>query len=260
MNAAAVYPFLMSLAAGLSTAVGGLLVVFAKKKNTAFLSFSLGFAAGVMVTVSLADLMPEAQRLIDVNGSKLLSGLCAVCAMLLGMLFASVIERFVPENPSATAVSMVNAGRGSLTRVGIVTAIAIVLHNLPEGIATYMAGCRDIGLGISISLAIALHNIPEGISISVPIYYGTGSKAKAIGYALVSGLSEPIGALLAMAVLKPFLSDRVLGATFGAIAGIMIYIAFSELIPASRRYRRTGCSLLGILAGIAVMTVGLIII
>ncbi len=254
-------PFLLALAAGLCTGIGGLMALFVKKNDPRILPFSLGFAAGVMTMVSTADLLPEAARLLG-SGTKVSAGLLALFAMLVGMFLASLIEKKVPDE-SALRLGSGKApqdGKRGLLRVGIVTALAIVLHNLPEGIATFMAGYRQISLGLSVAVAIALHNIPEGISIAVPVYYATGSRRKALRYAFLSGLSEPLGALLAMLLLRPFLTDAVLGFTFGVVAGIMLYISFDELIPAAYRGGRGTVQLFGVLSGIAVMGAGLLII
>lgn len=132
--------------------------------------------------------------------------------------------------------------------------LAIGLHNFPEGIATFMAGYEDITLGISIAVAIALHNIPEGIAVAMPIYFAIGSKSKAVKYTLLSGIAEPIGALLAFLVLRPFINDFVLGVIFCAVAGIMIYISIEELIPSSRQYGHDRAALVATLAGICLMS------
>ncbi len=253
-------PFLLALAAGLCTGIGGLMALFVKKNNPRILPFSLGFAAGVMTMVSTADLLPEAARLLG-SGTKVSAGLFALFAMLAGMFLASLIEKKVPdESVLQSGGKVLQQGKRGLLRVGIVTTLAIVLHNLPEGIATFMAGYRQISLGLSVAIAIALHNIPEGISIAVPVYCATGSRRKAIRYAFLSGLSEPLGALLAMLLLRPFLTDAVLGFTFGVVAGIMLYISFDELIPAAYSGGRGTVQLFGVLSGIAVMGAGLLII
>ncbi|WP_162840363.1 zinc transporter ZupT [Acetanaerobacterium elongatum] len=248
-------PFLLTLAAGLCTGLGGLVALFVKKENPRVLPFSLGFAAGVMIMVSTADLLPEAARLIG-RHTRLSSGLIALFAMSIGMLLASLIEKKVPSESAWLKDGQNNRG---IFRVGVVTALAIVLHNLPEGVATFMAGYRQMSLGLSVAVAISLHNIPEGISIAVPVYCATGKRGKALRYAFLSGLSEPLGALLAMFLLRPLLTDTVLGFTFGVVAGIMLYISFAELVPSAYKNVKIGIPLLGVLFGIVVMAAGLLI-
>ncbi len=242
---------LFSLIAGLSTSIGSLMVFLTKKRSTRFLSFSLGFSAGVMILISAADLLPESAASIRPSLGETGAGLLAVTALAIGILIAAAMDRVIPEQPQHFP------DRSGILRVGIVSAAAIVLHNIPEGIATFMAGYHSVSLGLPIALAVALHNIPEGIAVAVPVYYGTGSRGKAFLCAALSGLSEPFGALLCYLILAPFLTDTMLGVVFGAVAGIMLYISFSELLPASRRDGHTRVSLAGVLCGMGVMFFGL---
>ncbi len=245
--------FLVATAAGLCTGIGGLAAVFARKNSQRLLPFSLGFAAGVMIMASLAEILPEAADYIGKSASFPFAGMLALGAMLAGMAVAALGEQLVPEQ--LDSVERGQEERGIL-RVGMVTMLAVVIHNVPEGIATYMAGFGDRSVGAAVAFAIALHNIPEGISIAVPVYYGSGSRKKAFWLALASGLGEPLGALIAALFLRPFLSDFLLGSVLGMVAGIMLYVSFDELIPTALRCK-SRAALPGILSGLAMMGAGL---
>ncbi len=244
------FALLLALCAGLCTGIGGLTVVIARQNVRRLLPFSLGFAAGVMVMVSLADILPESAAFIGRSIRHPFAGVSALLAMIFGMVLAALASNSLPQeaawlSPSAKAPP-------GIARVGLVTMAAVVAHNVPEGIATYMAGCGERSLGVSVAAAIALHNIPEGISVAIPVYYATGSKRKGLVCALVSGLGEPLGALLALILLRPFLTGLSLGAILGIVSGIMVFVSFDELIPAALRYgKRT--TVAGILLGLVVM-------
>lgn len=243
---------IMSTLAGLSTSVGGLIAVFAKRTGTRFLSFALGLSAGVMITVSFLELLPEARKsLCGANGIAA-GGAAAAASLIGGFAVALLIDKLVPSGTPQTAPEG-PSGTAGLMHMGIVTAVALTMHNFPEGIATFMAGYSDFRMGLPVTISISLHNIPEGIAVSVPIYYGTGSRGKALGISTLSGLSEPLGAIAAYLILAPFLSEALLGVIFGAVAGIMIYLSFEELIPAAQSYGHLLLVLLGLAAGTAVM-------
>ena len=254
---------ILSTLAGMSTAIGSLLALLTRRTSARFLSLSLGFSAGVMVLVSFAELLPDAKRNLGQTLGEA-SGYATIGCLIGGMLLCAAVDRLLPaeKNPHSprNAEDMHQPGpRQSLVRMGFFTAVAITIHNFPEGIATFMAGYSDLRLGLPVAISIALHNIPEGIAVAVPIYYGTGSRLKAFSYSALSGLSEPLGAVLAYLILAPFLSSATLGIIFGAVAGIMIYISFDELIPSSERYGNTVEAFLGIGAGILVMWIALAI-
>lgn len=250
MNGGLLPALLLSTLAGLSTALGSLIAMFSKKDDTRFLSVSLGFSAGVMVAVSFAELLPEAQK--NLKGAFGSRGVAfSILWLAAGVLLAAVIDMAIPEKKEKIKRPMTARGQkqAAMMRTGIVTAIAITVHNFPEGIATFMAGYADIRIGLAVALSIAMHNIPEGIAVAVPIYCGTGSKSRAFWTSALSGLSEPLGAMLAYLCLAPFMSQATLGAVFGIVAGIMIYIAFGELVPASERYDRPRAAVAGIVGG-----------
>ena len=249
---------LMSFIAGISTLLGALVIIFTKKRSEKIVTVSLGFAGGVMISVSFWDMLPEAVRGL---GGERLGTLLSVVFLIVGVLLAAGLDRLVPHREDTAADGGEGSGsRSHLFRTGFVSMLAIGLHNFPEGIATFMAGYENMALGVSIALAIAMHNIPEGISVSMPIYFATGSRKKALKYALLSGVSEPLGALLAFLVLQPFINDFVMGVLFAILSGIMLYIAIEELIPSSRQYGHTREALIATFAGICLMPLSNIII
>ena len=257
----AVRALVLSALAGLSTMIGALIIVFTKqkdeKKNEKLVTISLGFAAGVMVSVSLTDLFPIANESLTGFCGNTLGVLLSIVFLVAGMLLAAALDHFVPHQEYDEKSG--EAPHKNLLRVGFVSMLAIGLHNFPEGIATFMAGYENATLGISIAVAIAFHNIPEGIAVAMPIYFGSGSRKKAFGYTFLSGIAEPVGALLAFLILRPFMNDAVLGAVFSLVAGIMMYIAVEELIPSSRQYGHDRMALVATLTGIAIMPLTAII-
>jgi len=220
-----IYAFLLTLLAGLSTGIGGLIAVLIKKPRAVYLSFALGLSAGVMIYISFMELLPGGFIVVGaVNGLLLFFS---------GMLMIYLIDRLMPEreNPHHEPLTKAKV----LTRVGLFTALVLAIHNFPEGLATFASALNDVRLGGLIAVAIALHNIPEGIAVAMPVLYGTGSKKKAFSYSFLSGLAEPIGALIGYLVLLPFLSDQLIGGLMAFIAGVMIYISLDELIPTAHK-------------------------
>lgn len=273
MEGNVLFAFMLTLLAGLSTGIGGLIAFFVRKHQPTFLSFGLGFSAGVMIYISFVELLEEAHEGLVEAWGETLGPWGAVGAFFLGILSTAIIDALVPEpeNPHEVpsqeelegvqeeGVYPAQASR-RLMRMGLFTALAIALHNFPEGMATFFAALRDPALGVSIAVAIAIHNIPEGISVAVPIYYATGSRGKALGYAFLSGMAEPVGALIGYWILAPFLSDALFGFLFGLIAGIMVYISFDELLPTAREYGRGHTAITGLILGMAVMAVSLLLL
>lgn len=238
------YSFILTFIAGFSTLIGALLIFFKAKSNKIIVE-SLAFAAGVMFSVSMLDLIPEAIHLL--NYKNIIEIPLIAVFMVLGMVLSMTIDKYIP--------SVENTSKNGLFRVGIISMLAIIMHNIPEGIATFMAANTDISLGISLTIAIALHNIPEGISIAIPIYYSTKSRGSALLYTLVSGLSEPFGALLAFLFLKPFMNDSIMGILMSLIAGIMTHIAFYELLPTSLKYKNKKLTYIFFIIGLIFMTI-----
>ena len=258
MDARVLTALTMATVAGLSTGIGGLTVLFVRKQSTRFLSFALAFAAGIMLTVSLYEMLPNAHSFFSGSLAPLRAILYTALYLLVGLSFSALIDRLIPQEGFACARG--DKRKGRLLGIGIFTALGILVHNLPEGMATFMTGYMDVRLGLSLMLAISLHNIPEGISIAIPIYYGTGSRARAFGASLCSGMAEPLGALLAFWFLQRFLTPFGLAVFYAVIAGIMLYISFGELLPASREYGHSRVSLCGVLTGIVFMVMGLEIV
>ena len=236
--------FILTIIAGFSTMLGTLLI-FIKKKNENIIIASLSFAAGVMLTVSITDLIPESYSLLINLFAKFPAFIYMLIFVVCGVLLSMLIGKYIPTTSS----------NGNLYRVGIISMLAIIIHNIPEGIATFMATNSNIMLGISLAIAIALHNIPEGISISIPIYYATNSKFKALFYTFISGISEPFGALLTYLFLSNFINDRIMGFLFGIIAGIMIHISLYELLPTANSYKKKGIMLLFFMIGVLFMLI-----
>lgn len=240
------YSFLITSLAGLSTMVGMFVLLFKKKDTNKIISASLAFAAGVMTCVSLLDLIPESVELLTSRYKNFVSIMFFLIFLCIGVLTSMTIDKYMPENKE---------NNGKLFRVGIISMLAIILHNIPEGIATFMASSMDTKLGISLALAIAMHNIPEGISISVPIYYSTKSFKKSFLYTFISAISEPFGAIIAYLFLQKFVTDSFMGMLFAFIAGIMVHISFYELLPTSKKYNENKLTSLFFIIGIIFMCI-----
>lgn len=275
--------FGLTLLAGLSTGIGSAIGFFARRTNTRFLSAALGFSAGVMIYVSFTEILSQAVESIATVRDPRTAAWLATAGFFAGILLIAAIDRLIPshENPhearpveqlgecspeNAAAAGMLPQGAGSLEggerrllRMGLLSALAIGIHNFPEGLATFAAGLTDPAIGVSIAVAVAIHNIPEGIAVSVPIYYATGSRRKAFWLSFLSGLSEPVGALIGFLVLRMFLSPVVFGFLFAGVAGIMVFISLDELFPAAREYGQGHLAIYGLVAGMAVMAVSLLL-
>jgi ZIP family zinc transporter len=261
------FAFGLTLFAGLSTGIGSALAFFAKRTNTRFLSISLGFSAGVMIYVSLVEIFMKAKtELVGVYGDR--EGYWfTVLSFFAGIALIAIIDKLIPsqENPhEIKGIEEISPGKDQATsqklmRMGMFTALAIGIHNFPEGLATFTAAITSPELGIAIAVAIAIHNIPEGIAVSVPVYYATGSKRKAFWLSFTSGLAEPVGAMVGFLILMPFLSPVIFGALFAAVAGIMVFISLDELLPTAEKYGEHHLSIYGLIAGMAVMAFSLLL-
>lgn len=262
----------LTIFAGLATGIGALFAFFTSKTNKKFLSVALGFSAGVMIYVSLIEIFVKAKdSLVGYLGLE--KGYwVTVLSFFGGILFIALIDQLIPQkdNPhEVKTVEDVQAVRKSrrqlideqqLMKVGLFSAIAITIHNFPEGIATFMSAIHESSVGIAIAIAVAIHNIPEGIAVAIPIYFATGNRMKAFKLSFFSGLSEPLGAILAFFVLMPFLNDLMFGIIFAAVAGIMVFISLDELLPAAKKYDETHLSIYGLVAGMFIMAVSLILL
>ena len=255
------YAFFLTLLAGLCTGIGSFIAFFAKHTNTKFLSVSLGFSAGVMIYVSMVEIFAEAQSSLTAQLGDKMGSWMAVIAFFFGMLVIAIIDKLVPSEENPHEVKKVEDEQGKskkLMRMGVFTALAIGLHNFPEGLATFVSALQDSSIAIPIVIAISLHNIPEGIAVSVPIYQATGSKRKAFIYSFLSGLAEPVGALIGWLILMPFMNDVIFGFIFASVAGIMVFISFDELLPAAREFGEHHLSIYGLISGMSVMAVSLL--
>lgn len=258
----------LTLFAGLSTGIGSFLAFFSKKFNPNFLSVALGFSAGVMIYIALVDIFFKAKEsLSEIHGATFGHAI-TVLAFFAGIGIILLIDLLVPsfENPHEIRnsdemdISEKALKKKKLMRMGLFSALAITIHNFPEGIATFMIAMKDPTLGISIAIAIAIHNIPEGIAVSVPIYYATGSRKKAFFFSFASGLAEPLGALAGYFLLIHIISDSMFGVVFAAVAGIMVYISLDELLPTAEKYGKHHIAIYGLIVGMAVMAISLVIL
>jgi len=280
------FAFGITLFAGLATGIGGLIAFFARRTKTTFLAFSLGFSAGVMIFISFTELLTEAGRLIQLAYAQNTAAWLTFVSFVGGIGLSAVLDKVLPSEGNPHELKRVEQMhpeshdqdkpecqgrktqvRGShgirdqkLMRLGIFTAIAIGVHNFPEGIATFMSAMSDVTVGISIAVAVAIHNIPEGIAVSVPVYYATGSRRKALTWSVLSGFSEPIGALAGYFILTLFSTDVSLGFVFAMVAGIMVYIAFDELLPAAHKYGKHHVAIYGLISGMIAIGLSLILL
>ena len=261
------FAFLLTLMAGLFTGVGGLVAFFSRKLNPNFLAVSLGFSAGVMIYISFVEIFAKSYEMLGYAHEDN-AMLFTTIAFFGGILLIALIEKLVPHE-HATSVAFSSDTQGisiskedarSLKRIGLMSAIAIAIHNFPEGLVTFMAAMHDPALGVSIAVAIAIHNIPEGIAIAVPIRYATGSKKKALLASLASGLTEPLGAIVAYLILAQFMNDSVFGLTFALVGGIMVYIAVEQLLPTAQKYGKHSQVMASVFIGMAVMAASLVIL
>lgn len=239
------YAFLLTTIAGTSTLIGAIPIFFKKLKTSTMITISLAFAAGVMLTVSCTDLMPNSFAYLNTFFLPFPSILICAIFIVVGIIFSMLIDTYLPTSPQQK--------NQQLYKVGIFSMIAIILHNVPEGIATFMTSTNDLKLGITLTIAITLHNIPEGISIAVPIFYATQQKRKAIFYTFISGISELFGAIIAYLFLAKYMTDTTMGILFSLIAGIMIHISIYELIPTSKSYRQVKLTYKSFFIGIIFM-------
>jgi ZIP family zinc transporter len=257
--------FGLTVLAGLATVVGSGFAYFVRKSDGTFFSIAMGFSAGMMIYISFMEILPEASHSISSFSEAATGETIAIVAFFLGMLLVMGIDAAVPnyENPHHIVDDAERAGgcnhpqcprrEESLMRLGIFSAIAIAIHNFPEGMATFISALENPKVGLQIASAIAIHNIPEGIAVSIPIYAATKSKRKAFWYSFFSGISEPLGAIIGYLVLRPFISESLMGILLAGIAGVMVFISVDGLIPAAHKYGKAHVTVYGIILGMAVM-------
>lgn len=268
--------FFITMLAGLATGVGSIIAFAVKKTNMKFLSAALGFSAGVMIYVSFVEIYPKAVESLEVLYEPKTASIFTLAGFFGGMLLIAIIDKLVPdfENPhtmhsqeeieqvreeASDTVEGIDEHKQDLFRMGIMSAIAIAIHNFPEGLATFTAAMKDPALGIPIAIAIAIHNIPEGIAVSIPLFYSTGSRTKAFLYSFLSGLAEPVGAIVGFLLLSRFFNELTFGILFAMVSGIMVYISLDELLPASEKYGEHHVSLYGLISGMILMAISLVL-
>ena len=263
-NTQIIFALLLSLGAGMATAIGSCIAFFFKRSDRKFLSFILGLSAGVMIYISLVELLAESRgKLIELYGHRP-GAFLAIGAFFAGIAAAMLIDKLIPshENPHEfRGVEEMDTPRhhDRMLRSGLLFALAVGIHNFPEGMAVFVSSLASVETGISIALAVAIHNIPEGITVSVPVYHATGSRKKAFFWSLLSGVAEPLGALTAYLILAPFLSETLLMVIFASVSGIMVYISFDELLPLAEEYGEHHLSIAGVITGMLVMALSLAI-
>jgi len=255
----------LTMFAGLSTGVGGLMTFFSKKFDPGFLAGALGFSAGVMIYVSLVEIFAKAKDSLILSFGNKTGYWYTVAAFFAGIALIAIIDKLIPsyENPHEVR-KMNNNGHTTdkdarLLRIGLFSALAIAIHNFPEGLATFLAALTEPTLGISIAVAVAIHNIPEGVAVAVPVLYATRNKGKAFWLSFTSGLAEPVGALIGFFILKPILNDATFGLIFAGVAGIMVYISLDELLPTAEEYGEHHIAIGGLISGMLIMALSLLL-
>ncbi len=270
MDSNILFAFSLTLFAGLSTGIGSLIAFVAKDTNKKFLSISLGFSAGVMIYVSMIEIFVKARDSLTLATDERTGYTLTVLSFFAGIIFIALIDKFIPQ--SANPHKLKKHGRkknaenmdhedskSKLLQMGLFTALALGIHNFPEGLATFITALEAPSIAIPIAVAIAIHNIPEGIAVSVPIYHATGSKRKAFLYSFLSGLAEPVGAIIGFTILRPFINDMTFGIIFAAVAGIMVFISIDELLPTAEEYAEHHLATYGLVSGMVIMAVSLLL-
>lgn len=260
------FAFAVTLFAGLATGIGSAIAFVAHRMSRSAISFALGLSAGVMLYVSFVELFVQSQDILSTIYEGKMGVAIATISLFAGIAIIWIIDFLIPDHENPHEIkeedleSQEATPRGGAKKMGIMAAIAIAIHNFPEGISTFITSVESPSLGLAIGAAIALHNIPEGIAVSIPIYQSTGSKVRAFWYSFLSGLSEPLGAVIAYFILAPYLDDFMMGVILAAVSGIMIYVSIDELLPAARSYGKHHASIIGVIVGMAVMAITLVVI
>lgn len=274
MDSALILAFAVTLGAGLATGIGSTIAFFAKTTNKGFFAVSMGFSAGVMIYLSFVEILPKATDYLGTEVTEVQAAALAAGALVAGLVLMAVIDALVPSgaNPhentnvellgeSQTPLPELEEKRNkALLRMGVFVALAIAIHNFPEGLATFLLVLDDPEIGIALAIAVAMHNIPEGIAVSVPVYYATKSRLKAFRLSFLSGLAEPAGAVIGYLILAQFLNDFVLGIIFSMVAGVMVFLAIDTLLPTARNSARGHLTVYGVIAGMAVMAASLVLL
>lgn len=260
------FAFGLTLFAGMSTGIGSLIGFMSKQFNPRFLTIALGFSAGVMIYVSMVEIFVKARDSLTVSFGDKMGYVLTVVSFFAGIAVIALIDKLIPsyENPHEMNVEQkikdsTDEQKSKLMRMGMFSALAIGIHNFPEGLATFMSGLTNPTLGVSIAVAIAIHNIPEGLAVSAPIFYATKSRKKAFVLSFLSGLAEPIGALIGYFVLRSIFNEATFGVIFASVAGIMVYISLDELLPTAEEYGEHHLAIGGLIVGMFIMAVSLLL-
>jgi len=257
------FAFGLTLLAGLCTGIGSLLSLVYKKFNPRFLGFMLGLSAGVMLYVSFIEIFNKARQSLTVVFGAQLGYAYTIVGFFAGIISILLIDKLIPshehEDEHEHEQNIKGKQNQKLLRLGIFSALALAIHNFPEGLATFMSAMNEPSYGISIAVAVAIHNIPEGIAVAIPIYYATKSRSKAFWYSFISGLAEPVGAVVGYFILRQFFDDSLFGIIFSSVAGIMVYISLNELIPTAREYAGQKITITGVLIGMLIMAISLLL-
>ncbi len=248
--------FLLTSFAGLCTGIGSLIAYFIQKPKASYLSFSLGFSSGAMLYISFMELLPVALQTAN--------RFWVVAAFFIGILFIYLIDSLIPEveNPHhfKEPSEEVATETRHLKRAGIFIAVAVGIHNFPEGLVTFVSTLNNVKIGVIVASAIAIHNVIEGITVSVPLFYATGNRNKAFLYSFLSGLIEPLGAILGFLILGPFLTPALMAVLPAFIAGIMVYISLDEILPMAHRYGYGHLVILGVILGMFAIAISLLML
>ncbi len=260
------FAFGLTVIAGLSTGIGSAMALLTKQTNKRFLSFALGLSAGVMIYVSFVEILPKGTEALTAVYGEQMGTLTSVLSFFGGILLIALIDKLIPQMGNPHEIHTVEEMDGNseqhksqLMRMGVFTALAIVIHNFPEGLATFISALENPETGVAITFAVAIHNIPEGIAVAVPVYYATGSRKKAFTLSFLSGLSEPIGAVVGYFLFIQFIGDTMFGVVFSIVAGIMVYISLDELLPSAREYGEHHTSMFGLVCGMFIMAISLLL-
>lgn len=258
-NGSVLFALGLTLFAGLSTGIGSIMAFLTKEFNHKFLSGALGFSAGVMIYVSFIEIFPKAKDSLNNYYGEPKGYIYTTIAFFIGIAVIAIIDKLVPSYENPHEMVHEEKHEGKLIRMGMFSALAIAIHNFPEGLATFIAGLQQPHLGVSIAVAIAIHNIPEGLAVSAPIYFATKSKRKAFVLSFLSGLSEPVGAILGYFLLRNYFNDATFGFIFAGVAGIMVYISLDELLPSAEEYGEHHIAIWGLVIGMIVMSLSLLL-
>lgn len=259
-------PLFITFLAGFATLIGGFITFFVNKNNLKLLSLGLGFSAGVMIFVSLTEILTTAENLLKTS-YPIKYHWMLFWGFIAGVVISKLIDEFIPDhveekdfNENCQAENEHSERKHKIKRAGLLTAIAIAIHNFPEGLGTFLVSSQDMAIGISVAFAIALHNIPEGIAVALPIYHATGKRRLALWYSFWTGITEPIGAIIGLIVLQFFLPQVFVGLSLAAVVGIMIYISFDTLLPLSHEYGDWHYAIGGVMSGMIVIWASLLLI